>query len=460
MKLIKYFSLLIIAVFLIPSCSDETFEELNTDPTQLSDVEMSLILPEILSQVAYNKGANAARVAGIVMQQFEGFDAQQVQYTQYILGSDAFNNYWRFGLYTGPLRSAQVLIDKADAEGGATFYSGVAKLLMANEYGIATSYFGNIPFTDALKGTEVLKPSYDAQETVYQGVQSLLDAAIVDLTAGEGYGGGDLIYAGDADSWIKVAHALKARFQMHLTNRDGGNASKALSELGASFTSLDDQPNFTFGTSETANYSLAKFGIERSNTLIISNTFADMMTDDPRQAIYMEFDGTLWQYWNPENPAMLWAKNDATVPVISYVEVKFLEAEALARTGGDPAAALEAAITASMVQAGAADYDAYVAAQSDLSGLSAEEVIQRIIEEAYKGYYGYNFNETWANYRRTGYPALTPNALGANGFNPSGVVPERFLYVASEQQTNSDNLDAARAAQGGALLDVPVWAFQ
>lgn len=459
MKLIKYFSLLIIAVFLIPSCTDETFEELNTDPTQLSDVEMSLILPEILSQVAYNKGANAARVAGIVTQQYEGFDAQQVQYTQYILGSDAFNNYWRFGLYTGPLRSAQVLIDKADAE-GATFYSGIAKLLMANEYGIATSFFGDIPFTDALKGTEVLKPSYDSQETVYQGVQNLLDAAITDLTDGKGYGGGDLVYGGAADSWIKVAHALKARFQMHLIKRDGGNAAKALTELGASLTSLDDQPNFEFGTAETENYSLAKFGIERSNTLIISNTFADMMTGDPRQDTYMEFDGTLWQYWNPANTALLWAKNDATVPLISFVEVKFLEAEALARTGGDATAALEAAITASMVQAGAADYDAYVAAQSDLAGLSDEEVIQRIIEEAYKGYYGYNFNETWANYRRTGYPALTPNALGSNGFNPSGVVPRRYLYVASEQQTNSDNLNAARAAQGGALLDVPVWAFQ
>lgn len=81
---------------------------------------MNLILPEILSQAAYNKGATPGRAAGIVMQQFEGFDAQQVQYTQYTFGSDAFNNYWVSGLYSGVLRSCQVLIDKAETE-GATF---------------------------------------------------------------------------------------------------------------------------------------------------------------------------------------------------------------------------------------------------------------------------------------------------------------------------------------------------
>lgn len=459
MKLIKYFSLLIIAVFLLPSCSDETFEEINTDPTQLSDVEMSLILPEIQAQVAYNKGNNTGRVAGIIMQQYEGFDAQQVQYSHYILGSDAFNSYWRFGLYTGALRSAQVLIDKASAS-GATFYSGVAKILMANEYGLATSFFGDIPFSEALKGTDGLKPAYDSQEAVYSGVQSLLDAGITDLASAKGYGGGDLIYDGDAEAWTKVAYALKARFQMHLIKRDAGNAAAALTNLSKSFSSLAEQPNFAFGTAQTDNYSLAKFGIERSNTLVINDGFADMMTDDPRQDAYMAFDGTLWQFWDPANTALTWAQNDAVVPLISYVEVELLKAEALARTGEDASAALAAGIEASMVQVGASDYDAYVTAQSDLSGLSEDETIQRIMEEAYKAYYGYNFSETWSNFRRTGYPALSPHAGGSNGFNPSGVIPLRFLYVVSEQQTNSANLQAAQAAQDGALLDVPVWAFK
>jgi hypothetical protein len=184
------------------------------------------------------------------------------------------------------------------------------------------------------------------------------------------------------------------------------------------------------------------------------------MDGDPRQDAYMYTDGTTWFYYDSDNPALVWAKDNAAVPLISYVEVKFLEAEALARTGSDPSGAMQEAIEASMIQAGVSGYDDYVANASNLNGLSGEEVIQRIIEEAYRAYFGYNFTETWSNFRRTGYPAITPNPNGSNGFNPSGAVPRRLPYPTSEQQTNAANLETARAAQNGALLDVPVWAFE
>lgn len=455
----SYILFFVIGVMLMPACFDESLDELNIDPTQLSDVEMRLILPEILSQSAYNKGATPGRMAGIIMQQYEGFDAQQVQYTTYVIGSDAFNNYWRFGMYTGLLRSCQVLNDKATEE-GATFYSGVAKTMMASEYGLLASFFGDVPFSEALKGTEVLKPRYDSQEAVYSGVLAMLDAAISDLGSGSGYAGGDLIYGGDAAAWRATAYALKARYQMHLSKKNGSAASDVLSSLGNAFSSLADQPTFSFGTAQTDNYSLAKFGIERPSTLIIGNYFAELMDADPRQDAYMFTDGTTWLFHDQTNPTLAWAKDDAAIPLISYVEVKMLEAEALARTGGDPSAALADAIEASMVQVDASDYADYVTANSDISGLSQEEQIQKIIEEAYKAYYGYAFHETWSNFRRTGYPAITPNPNGSNGFNPSGAVPKRLPYPVSEQQTNLANLDAARAAQGGALLDAPVWAFQ
>lgn len=459
MKLIKYFSLILLAVFLTTACSEETFEEINIDPTQLSDVDMRLILPQIQAQASYNKGATPGRAAGIIMQQFEGFDAQQVQYTQYTFGSDAFNNYWNLGMYTGVLRSCQVLMDKA-AEEGATFYGGVAKVIMASEYGLLTSFFGDIPYSDALKGTESLKPVFDKQEDVYKGVQSMLDDAISDLGSGTGYAGGDLIFDGDAAAWVETAYALKARYQMHLQKRDAGAASNVLALLGSAFKSLDDQPTFTFGTAQIDNWSLDKFGIERPSTLIIGQYFADLMTDDPRRDRFMYTDGTTWFYHQPGNADLVYAKPDASIPLISYVEVKFLEAEALARTGADASTALAEAIEASMIQAGASDYDAYVTANSDVSGLSQADAVTKILEEAYKGYYGYNFFEVWSNYRRTGIPAITPNPNGSNGFNPSGVVPRRLPYPVSEQQTNLANLQAAQAAQGGALLDVPVWAFE
>jgi Starch-binding associating with outer membrane len=458
----KSYILLACLIFGLGAC-DKKLDELNIDPTKLTDVELRLMLPDIISQAMFNEGTNHNRIAGIVMQQFEGIDAQQLQYTSYILGEDAVNNYWRFGLYTGVLRSCQVILDKA-AEEGATYYSGVARVIMANQYGIATSIFGDIPFSEALLGTENLKPAYDTQESVYAGVQTMLDDAIRDLTDGAGYGGGDLIFDGDAAAWIATAKALKARYYMHTGKRNGSGYGTALIELSGAFESLDAQPQFTFETSETANWALAKFGIERPSTLGINSFFVGVMDSDPRQVHYMEdLGGPVFDFYNGTNADLTWAQNTSTIPMISYVEVKFIEAEALARTGGtqgDVEAALTAGITASMIQAGATDYDQYVTDNSDLSGLDMDGMIQKIMMEAYKAYFGYAFHETWANYRRTGVPTLTPHPNGTNGFNPSGVVPRRLLYVESESQTNSANVEAARARQGGGLLDQDVWAFK
>ena len=453
----KIFMVLTILCIGFSSC-EKKLDELNFDPTVLTEVDLRLMLPEVITQSVFNAGANQNRIAGIVTNQLRGIDAQQLQYTNYVIGADVLNNYWNTGLYAGALRSCQVIIDQATEE-GAPFYSGVAKILMANQLGIATSMFGDIPFNEALKGSENLKPTYDSQESVYASVQRLLDEAIAEISK-DGYAGGDLIYGNvDIDqavaSWIATARALKARYLMHTYNRNSGAATAALTQLDLAFPEAA-QPAFTFGTSETQNWSLAKFGLERPSTLMFHESFAAMLENDPRLAVYSTFDGTFWQYFGA---GLKWAQSDATVPLISYVEVKFLEAEALARTGGDATGALADAIQASFDLVGV-DEAGYVAANSDLSGLDANGVLGKIMTEAYKSYYGFNFHETWTNFRRTGFPALTASPDGSNGFNPSGIIPLRYQYTESETSTNSENVEAAQGRQGGALLDAGLWAFE
>jgi len=274
----KIFTVLTVLLIGFSSC-EKKLDELNFDPTALTEVDLRLMLPEAITQSVFNAGTNQNRIAGIVMQQFRGIDAQQLQYNNYVIGEDAVNNHWNTGLYSGVLRSCQVIIDKA-TENGAPFYSGVAKILMANQLGIAASMFGDIPFNDALKGSEVLKPTYDSQESVYASVQRLLDEAIAEISA-TGYSGGDLIYDGDATAWQATARALKARYLMHTYNRNSGAAATALTQLNGAFSEAG-QPNFTFASSETQNWSLAKFGIERPSTLMFHERFAAMLEDDPR----------------------------------------------------------------------------------------------------------------------------------------------------------------------------------
>ncbi len=474
MKRLIYVALgALMLTFTLNSCD---IADTNIDPTRLNDTQLNLILPTAISQSAYNQSSNPARVAGIIMQQFLGRDAQQEQYNRYVIDRNTFDNYWNTGLYVGALKDCAIMIEKAAAE-GQPHYEGMAKILMAYNYGMATSYFGDIPFTEALKGLDDLKPAYDKQSDVYAGVQQLLDQAISALsmdpvTGGPFDAGGDLIYWNasntaeeQADYWIGVAHALKARFYMHVSKQDASAYASALSEVGKAFSSLADQPGFTFDAAESAANPMAQFGIQRPNTMGVDTIFAQKMTAaaDPRQSYYMVADGDGYTFYSGSNAKLAWAQNASTIPLISFVELEFIRAEALQRTGAGASevkAALESAITASMDQLGIdpADYATYVADHSDLSGMNGDAIIEHIITEAYYAYFGFAFSESWTNYRRTGYPALTPNPGGANGLNPSGGIPKRFPLTETEEATNADNFDAALAAQSGGLMDVATWA--
>jgi len=458
-------SILLVGLLIFSAC--ESLEEINIDPTRPTDVELSLILPGTITQTIFNQGAEPPRVAGIIMQQFEGFDAQQVAYTDYVLPDVTFNNYWRTGLYAGSLRSAQLMIDKAAVE-NAPHYAGIAKILLAIGYADATSYFGDIPFSDALQGLDNLKPSYDTQEQIYSNVQSLLDEAMSDLSQDGGLitpGSDDLIYRGDTAAWIATAQALKARYLMQTIKRNPSAATTILDIIrNSAFQSTDAQPELTWGTAQTDNNPLAKFGTERPNTLIIDSRFAAKMeaANDPRQSAYMKSSGDDYLYFDDGiDGTLYWAQNNSTIPLISLEELQFIEAELELMAGNDDAAktALLAAVTTNMAHLGIDGTDYITALDEDYDAASNKH--ETIISEAYTAYYGQAFHQSWANYRRTGYPSLTPSPTGDNGLNPGGAIPKRYIYPISESETNADNLKAAIDNQGGsALMNVALWAFQ
>ncbi len=461
-------SILLVGLFFLSACN---LEEVNIDPTRPADVNLNLMLPEAITQTAFNQGANPARTAGILIQYFEGFDAQQVAYTDYVLPEITFDNYWRTGIYSGSLRSANLIVDKAQAE-GKPYYEGIAKIMSAIGFGNATAYFGDIPFSEALKGIENLKPAYDTQEAVYAGVQQLLDEAIVLLSGSPSLappGTDDLVFGGNAEKWVQTAKALKARYLMHTIKRNPGALSTIISLLkDDAFQDATGEPVFAWGTAETDNNPLSKFGIERPSTLIIEQSFADRMTAaaDPRQASYMNDNGDYNEFFNIGMSSLFWGNNDSPMPLISLEEVKLLlaEAELMNNNEAGARAALLEGVAANMAKLGidATAADTYVqalGASFDAAATMAEKH-EVIMNETYVTYYGQAFHQTYANYRRTGYPVLTPSPTGANGLNPGGGVPKRYLYPVSEAQTNSANLEAAKSRQSGALLDVPVWAFE
>jgi len=122
--------------------------------------------------------------------------------------------------------------------------------------------------------------------------------------------------------------------------------------------------------------------------------------------------------------------------MFSFAEYNFIRAEAaLMGAPGDPQAFFTAGITASMTEVGVnpvaiADYLLYNGA---LSGTNAQK-LKQIIEEKYVALFGVSM-EPWSDWRRTGYPVITPPA-DKNAQVPT--VPRSLLYPQNEVDRNTN----------------------
>lgn len=454
MKNIKLYAYSLVVALLFSTTGCEYGNE-NIDPTRQGNVDIQFILPAALTQAAYNQMASPARMAGILMQHFSGFDAQQIDIEKYLLNENSLNNYWNFGVYGGVMKDCANMIELGEAQ-ELPHYVGIAKILMANALGSCTSVFGDMPYSEALKGVEVPKPIYDTQEQIYAAIQTLLDEAIASLAQTQSTGViNDLIFGGDAAKWTSTAHALKARYYMHVSKQSGSAAASALVSLGNAFTSNANQPTFNFGTALVEANPFALFGDGRPKTLIFNPGFEAKLVGDPRHDLYTVQDGTEWLFYNGAS-GLFWASNNSPSPLISFTELEFIRAEALLITGAAGAdAALTSAVSSNMDFLGVstADRDAYLATLPAAT-------IETVMNEAYKALYGQAELEVWTNFRRTGFPTLTPHPQGANGNNPSGVIPTRCPYPQNESITNEANLNEAIARQGADLADTKLWAFK
>ncbi|MHC2990706.1 hypothetical protein OB13_03605 [Pontibacter sp. HJ8] len=465
----KYYIILSFMLFFCTVTSCE-FGDYNVNPNKPETVNLNQILPGTEAQSATNLMSLGARVTGVVVQHFKGINAQPEGYTNYVIDERTLDPYWQTGLYAGAMKDSYDLIQRG-TELNQPHYVGIGKILMAFNLGIATSIWGDVPYSEAFNGETNLKAAYDSQESVYASIQLLLDEAIVALSQPAGTtapAADDLIFKGSASKWIATARSLKARYYMHLTRRDPEASAKALNQLAqGGITSVGTQPNFTFSSSDNGANPIAIFGQERGGQIVLGEQLVELLVgnNDPRLNKYTRRVGENYIVYEANNINLVWAQKNSTVPLISYAEVKFIEAEAFLRNSNEGKAkeALYNAIEANMKQLGiaSADYASYLQSFGNLDGLTSfEEKLQRIIDQKYIALYGQGILEAWVDYRRTGYPELVPPSSAERSFNPSVVVPRRFLYPISERNTNKDNLEAAIQRQGGQLMDVDFWAFK
>ena len=64
--------------------------------------------------------------------------------------------------------------------------------------------------------------------------------------------------------------------------------------------------------------------------------------------------------------------------------------------------------------------------------------------------------ETWANFRRSGFPVLTPNPFPGTDLKTEPFI-RRLTYTDAELNVNRTNVQAAIARQGPDVMDTRVW---
>ena len=125
-------------------------------------------------------------------------------------------------------------------------YQGAALTLRAWMLANLTEMYGDVPYTEALRGKEdQFLPKYDNQEDLYSIILADLKTA-VDLFAEGGDMNGDIMYDGDTDKWAQLANSLRIRYLMRLEQRwgdlsmDGATEIQDIVNSGIHFKSNDD----------------------------------------------------------------------------------------------------------------------------------------------------------------------------------------------------------------------------
>ena len=221
--------LIIVLVLFTVSCTKD-FLDINTDPNNPTDIEVSKLLPwaqrtlgDALAMGEDNGGlSQILSVYSHQMSTREEPDQYGATGNEFYLGL-AWSKLYATSPPAGAtqpvygvLNNLEDIIVRSSAAGN-THYAGIAKILKAYTFSQIVDVFGDVPFSEANKLREgILYPKFDDDAAIYDSIFNILNSGIADLentTAPNAFepGADDIIYAGNLDNWLKAANTIKLK---------------------------------------------------------------------------------------------------------------------------------------------------------------------------------------------------------------------------------------------------------
>ncbi|MEP6684598.1 MAG: SusD/RagB family nutrient-binding outer membrane lipoprotein [Parafilimonas sp.] len=498
------------------SCKKELLDE-NMNPTQITADQYD---PNLLLTTVQLNYTGSADFQGETWETEWGQLGGFIQHTastnlSWYSGDKYLNNNAGFGYYFDHSYPYQVqpVVELYQLTLNKPEYSNlhqIARIMKALVFERITDLYGDVPYSQAGLGyyDRIYKPVYDKQQDIYADLLKEVSQATDSLDDNADKPTGDVFYAVDPSTqinqWKKFGNTLLLRMAMRLTKVDAATAQEYVNKVeGNTFGSNDDNAivQHQDGTDLTRNKDTWEINGQDSADLKLCTTYIDFLknNNDPRLAkiswifatkdykpedqlglppgyviggLNAQFDitKTTGLGYNADSLGMqrysrlsnIILTNDAPNFVLTYAESEFLLADAAKRwgVGGDAETHYNNGVLAAITQLAAYGDDAAISEDDAQTYLDAHpynnaDALNQINTQ-YWACEIMNEYEAWINWRRTGYPILTPTNYPGN--ITKGNIPRRLQYPAGQKISNTDSYNAAVAnLPGGDELTGRMW---
>lgn len=502
-KTIKY--LIACAALAMATSCDDGFVELNTNPYAINNINQGLLFSNaqrlthagtwegeqtVVQQFvnAYNTGATA------------GFNFNEDNNNFNVpRWNDSYNN-------SNKLLTQIIHLTKSDATKPNLY--NMARIWKAYVFMGLVDTYGDVPYSEAGKAylEAIFYPKYDKDEVIYEDLYNEIKNATAALDGTKDLVKEDMFFGTSASAtvqvakWKKLGNSLLLRLGMRYSKLDEAKAKKIVQEAfsgGVIETNADNvfiQYNAVYvnplnagprGTNPYFYYLAEPFVNQLKSTSDPRMKYISGKYSDPNQVLaltpdttaanqfgfpigfdqtsilkYPDYRGTrgTGQNYSQLNYSVF---GSAIAPIfyITNAQTKLLLAEAAFRgwlTGGLSAKEYyDAGVKASMDEysqyptvpnpaISAAAQNAYLSRAS--VAFSTDKALEKINTQYWIASLG-NGGESFANFRRSGFPTLQPNKYNNN---LQGGFTRRFAYPNEENSRNNKNYQEAVTSIGGA----------
>lgn len=272
MRYTNKFLILAFLTVMFVGCADD-YLDINSDPNNAveSNITADLVLPQ-----AILNSANRVGVSFGFLGNWLGYWAPGANYAPNT-EEQSYNITTNFGagLFNGVMDNSYdfQFAELRGKAAGDDFSVAIAKLMKAHNFCQLVDIYDKIPYTEALKGLEFIRPKYDEGKLVYEESIKQLDSSIVLFKKADAANAIntniDIVFHGDVKEWVRFANTLKLRYLIHQSAKADRDAyikaeiAKIVSE-GSGFLGSGESAEANPGyTQDKPNAYYASFGFSQ-----------------------------------------------------------------------------------------------------------------------------------------------------------------------------------------------------